>query len=432
MRPFFFLACLLFAFSALGQDSLSLQYQHYRSRFLGLDGKGGFISLGTAPGQSLPAAGRNPGIDCEQNWHLIHSQCWVRQGKGMMEWSDATVYHGHYLAVLALELHLLERQGQDSKATRRELWLALQAIDRLDDRAELLLGLPPSRNGFLLRDDVPKDFCLDSSQASGFRFPLGNGQYYQCTRSDGGCGEVNLQRGVFMSQDQILSLYMGFAFIQTFVGNLHWQDSLPSFGQTVAEQCHRITSYMQRNNWWLHTPDGRKIPERWGGNVRGFNHAIAKATARICQGRYKKTYQKRSSKTTGRFVNGAIDWGFGLQTERNYAMIYTCALLTGEWSSKEFARRCRRTDQLLYALADAVLNRRPLHRSISKTEIEQILRSAPWDGPCFGSPNCTAPKGWQAASRWWQMYFKNGNPYGSLFEYNGLDWMLFYLLYRAL
>ena len=424
--------CFLFSGLVLGQGGEVMdwhgRYEFYRQRFLGIDGGGGFIVLGQGLGHSLPAASRNPEGDCSYDWHLLNAKCLAGGGRGLLEWSDATVHHGHYLATLATEIYLLKQAKQNYEPSLRELYLALYAIDRLDEQADVFLGLAPQRNGFLIRDDVPRDFFRDATQSSQRRFNRADGRAYDCLRSDAGCGTLDLNRGLFMSQDQVLALFLGLAFVVELIGEEELPETPYCLQDLVAEQSHRMITYLQKNRWWIHTPDGKKIPERWGGNVRGFNRALAQAGSRLSKKQFQKTYQRGSSKTIGRLTNWGIDKLFPLMTSRNYAMIYTCALLNNHWSARKMARRSRRSDQILYALCDAVLNRKPLSKKIKKAELLKILASAPPQGPCFKTQGCDNPPEWQAASRWWQMYYKNGNPYGLHYEHNGLDFMLFYNL----
>ena len=442
-RPFFrfsWMFCL--GFQALAAQSPSVfmaddlglnqqKYWQYRQRFLGDSLRAGFIDLGLGPGQSIPASGRNPAIDCSNDWHLVHGLCPLRQGRGMMEWGDATVYLGYYLAVLALEYRLLQEAGQPTEATGRELSLALSAYERLDEQAEVVLGLPPSRNGFFLRDDVASDFYL-KPDAKG-RFAIDSQQFYACIRSDGACGGdlgAKLQRGTFVSQDQIIALFLGFAFVAEFVPDTLPGDTL-SAGARVGLYTDEIMTYLRRWNWIIHTPDGRRIPERWGSNVQAFNYPLALAAQRITRGQFRaKGYQKGNSRWRGRSAYGSTNWAFGIQAQRNRAMIYKLAILCQTWSDERMSRRAWQTDQMVYGLAQAVLNAGDLQRPLSRQVFYELILSAPPDGPCFQSPGCQAPEGWNSFDRWFHAYHKNGNPYGRAFEFNGLDFMFLYNLYH--
>ncbi|MEM9917932.1 MAG: T9SS type A sorting domain-containing protein [Bacteroidota bacterium] len=89
-----------------------------------------------------------------------------------LTWGENAVKWGRYVAMLSMEYHLLERNGQTQhlKRIRNEIFLALQAYRRLDMTAQRLMmkhlqrgGCNPNPpdypqtgySGFALRDDVP-------------------------------------------------------------------------------------------------------------------------------------------------------------------------------------------------------------------------------------------------------------------------------------
>lgn len=96
------------------------------------------IGIGPEMGQSLPASVRDT-------------------VSGILQWTDCTIAHGQYLAVLATEYSILESQGANADATVEELFYALNALNRLDYTAEPFFGGTPSLNGFFIRDDISMD-----------------------------------------------------------------------------------------------------------------------------------------------------------------------------------------------------------------------------------------------------------------------------------
>ena len=62
-----------------------------------------------------------------------HSQ---DQSSSALYWSDATIYLGHYLQVLATEHKVLSKAGQSTEATESEIYYALLSIQRLDEECE--------------------------------------------------------------------------------------------------------------------------------------------------------------------------------------------------------------------------------------------------------------------------------------------------------
>jgi|GEM_PF-4130363 len=128
------------------------KYWFYRWRL-----RNDFMVMGEDPGQSLIADTRNK---------------WRGQ---FMIWGDATIMHGYYLTMLALEHKILQDKGRyaDLKNNERELYYAIKAFERLDRVAETFYSsepgfdeayrvgdptLPEDVNGYFFRDDVPPTF----------------------------------------------------------------------------------------------------------------------------------------------------------------------------------------------------------------------------------------------------------------------------------
>jgi len=132
------------------------KYVYYKQRFLN-----NFIAVGNGMGESLPLDIRRFGTKNTINNIPVHEF-----GIG-----DATLRLGWYFAVLATEYKLLNDQGLDTYQTRKELYYALEAINRLDLNAESYFNLagtsnpnqaisPPSSdlNGFFIQDDMTDNF----------------------------------------------------------------------------------------------------------------------------------------------------------------------------------------------------------------------------------------------------------------------------------
>lgn len=410
------------------QDDLN-KYWNYRARFLGEDSNGGFISVGPEQGQSIPASGRNIECDCLRDWFLINSKSERREGNGIMKWGDATIYLSYYMAMLAMEYNNLKAAGVSTLSTRRELYFALKAYERLDSLAEVTLGLPGEVNGFFLRDDVPADFYLGEKGKHYRRFKYQRYSGYDCIGSDYSKGTRAVDNGSYVSQDQAISLLFGFAFVKKFAGEASFEERDSSkFGALATYYSHLIVKYMSERKWRLRSPDGQKIPSRWGGDARAFSALLASAAETITEGKYDVEYRRKTF--LGRIAKGTFRWAFGLQGDNNHGMIFQLMMISDQWSSEQFAERTRKADNILYALADAVLNDRRLDASIRKAEFDTLIRTAPWGGPCTGTRDCQAPRGWRSADLWWHANHKNGDPYGRVYEYTGIDFMFLYNLYH--
>lgn len=416
------------------------KYWHYRARFLGDSTQAGFIELGEGAGCSLPASRRSPSADCQKDWHIVHKKCAARTGKGKINWSDATIYLGFYLTVISLEHENLKNSNADSaslQALKQEVWWALEAFERLDSMAEEALGLEGQKDGFFLRDDVSGDFHFKKEAKKQRRFGH-DSICYDCIQSDYSCGQPSPLTGDFISQDQVLGLFIGFLAVQKFLGEEKLAPNLPSFGEKVAVNVDRILSYMLAVAWRLRTPSGQKIPNRWGGFAIGMSLPIAQAANRMTAeygylGKdFQDNYIRRGAGFQGRVLSSLLETSFSMQNGINQLLAILAAISTDDWSMKKIIKRSKKTDRIAIALLHAVLNDRPIPSNFKWGEIEQLLETAPWDGPCFNSPNCQAPDGWKSYDRWIHAGFKNGNPYGNKGEFVGLDYMLLYNLYHYL
>ncbi len=135
------------------------KYVYYKQRFLN-----NFIAVGNGMGESLPMDIRRLEKQNTTNGQWVHE----------FGLSDASLRLGWYIAVLATEYKLLNVQGLDTYQTRKELYYALEAFNRLDLNAESYFNLAapnnnpnqaisPSSddlNGFFIRDDMPDNLLI--------------------------------------------------------------------------------------------------------------------------------------------------------------------------------------------------------------------------------------------------------------------------------
>ncbi len=348
--PFnFILLFLLFtcANSQAQSDSLNQQkYWDYRDRLTGKDGHGGFLDVGEGPGMSLAASERNPFADCEWDWYLRNSGCKTRKGKGRLHWGDASLYHGFYLAVLALEYVNLERAGQKVDEVSSELWFALKTVERLDSMAEVLLGYPGKLDGFFVRDDVYADFHYKKNSPMKRRF-VKDKVPFDCLTSSAACGKMNVSEGGFISQDQVIGLFIGFSAIQQLIPDKRHKDSLPSFGDIAALNAHRITSYMLCNKWKLKGPDGTKIPDEWGGNTIGMSYPVARIANQICNQRHRKSYMCKGAKTWGLPIYDLLHFSLAFQHQTNVGLALMSLALLPERRYRALGRKSIKHDVII-------------------------------------------------------------------------------------
>ena len=244
MKPYIIIIFVAVSFMKINaQNAVNnmQKYVYYKQRFLN-----NFIAVGNGKGESLPLDIRRISTSKIINGPYIHE----------FAIGDATVRLGWYIAVLATEYKLLNDQGLDTYQTRKELYYALEAFNRLDLNAESYFNLagtnnpnqtinPPSSdlNGFFIRDDMTDNFIDSTYLVEDYNRVIGSSNYQNFTSSNttghphlktspqsniymsGVRGEFNqYQRTPLtddahpykdeMSQDQIYDLFLGLALVK--------------------------------------------------------------------------------------------------------------------------------------------------------------------------------------------------------------------------
>lgn len=118
MLFFLFEVCILFCQDAQQNHE---KYWYYRHRLIN-----NFMLVGDCQGCSLPAMRR---------YHLVKTGSQGNIDDIILDWWDGQD-PGWYIGILATEYALLKKNNQDTYETRRELFYALEAINRMDQTAE--------------------------------------------------------------------------------------------------------------------------------------------------------------------------------------------------------------------------------------------------------------------------------------------------------
>jgi hypothetical protein len=213
-----FVLCI-YSPNAISQSNQSIadKYWTYRDRF-----RKNFIKIGDGQGESIPA--------CARRVQWAHG---ADQTNSALYWSDATIYLGHYLQVLATEYKLLADQGLDATATLNELYYALRAVNRLDQVAEPYLYNNSQEaqqiNGLMLRDDVPPLFFEHFTQSYSAVFNVESPTLYVHSdysplnnyASEGPIGENQVYNDEnVQSLDQLLDIFTGLYMVYKLVPNI--------------------------------------------------------------------------------------------------------------------------------------------------------------------------------------------------------------------
>lgn len=216
---------------------------------------------------------RNDGHHDEPNWQIEDGSpdC---PNEYMVKASDATTHLGWYIAVLATEWKLLERRGLPTKRTEEELYWAVKAVGRLDEYAEAYMkygtmnfdenDLLVNKNfgnkqldGFFMRDDCfawrRPNQTLTADKLKDAR----TGQEIKILDSDYNLGWRNGgDKKNYVSQDQIIHLFMGFLLVKRLV-----PDWVKPYGpessilEMVQNQTTQIMNYLEAHDYYLNIPE---------------------------------------------------------------------------------------------------------------------------------------------------------------------------------
>lgn len=209
-----------------------------------------------------------------------------RDGKellGELKFSDNSLIKlGNYISVLATEWALLHREGASTAETEKELYYALSAIDRLDLAGETLYGMTPDKNGFLMRCDVPTDFQL---KGSGKNIDLVTSAIACNNDYISDCESVTLNHfSNSMSQDEVVGAMLGFAMIRKMMP-FYASYSGVGLRQYIQEITTRMMNWMKvaaGTNWWIITDPKNHLPVCRGPLAVFNSFPLAKIAEYIC------------------------------------------------------------------------------------------------------------------------------------------------------
>ena len=434
-----------------------------------------FVKVGPSPGESIPA-------------YRVYPR---RDGHTDIEFSDATIHLGWYIAVLATENHLLRTHDKDSRENEKELYYALHALERLDANSNVAWSYwqndtrLPARydtaakrwipyhpvsevpDGFLIRDDVPPFFYQN--------FPGMHLSSSDFTRHQTPDSYDTRNYGGEESKDQFISVLFGLFFVHRFVvpeaeyagHNLH------EYGRTITKRMVDYVRYERLNrlgSWKITNPEKHYLPAHLGYDPLLFSYPIAAIANEIVHDKRfshcaatqyfrdtsKRSYQNGSSRLTKQvfvqlrdsrvILDKNYDWHV------NYYMIFMLASVSNVWSHnlafeknsvEPLLKRCSDAESkgwLIYPLINYVLYPDgALPYDAAYVEKELALY------PAAGAYNYLSTPG-DSLGRYTRHWFSSnrfqssnghyeGNPAvdcNSYFNgaYNGLDYMMLYNLYR--
>ncbi|MEW6468677.1 MAG: T9SS type A sorting domain-containing protein [Bacteroidota bacterium] len=273
------------------------KYWNYRDRF-----KKFFVHIGSQAGDGIPIANRDKYL-ANINGIL---PCLNPQNCGYIRMGDAMSQDGEYLAVLATEYKLLKDAGGDLTGILNELYYAIEAINRLDRKAEPYLSFntqPDNLNGFYMRDDAPQFFYQHWANL----YPQTLDSRDDVSYSDGDAYNIewnptsNFNPLNEVSMDQLSGTVIGFAFVKKFVDNIYVQPTPSDVGFYLVDEVKAITErimqyilpirsfpqaygncdYNANGNWVVKSPVANSLVLSGGGYVQGYSYAVAKTAEYI-------------------------------------------------------------------------------------------------------------------------------------------------------
>jgi hypothetical protein len=430
-----------FLFPAIGQVSEQdhEKYWNYRNRL-----RTYFLHVGEGQGASIPAGIRN----------FIN---WETGKPSILHWGDATLYLGWYLGVLSTEYHLLKTNNRETTEIAEELWYALLAVERLDSVAEKKWNKPPVVNGFLIRDDIPANFIelnphLNYNLDDEIFYSGNSGTPVKVTEV---LSDYTTHHSAF-SQDQIVHLLMGLSLTVHFASEeINITKDSKQIKINPGEKArllvdlivHYAANTDGKSPWQMRYPDGGLIPNKRGGDLRANASGIAQINKLINGNKkdflanfpFNSIWQlqqvmiglrKNVSSLHMALVTAAVSnyWRgiFGENTTEK-AIHFQGNYAAGNylWITYEANKYGWNYfyNYLRTALHDEV--------KVSYTGVEEIIKSAPYNGPYYHLENDTPGGGWAASRRFIDTPPRQTK--GSIHfpgNYNGLDFMLFFNLYH--
>jgi hypothetical protein len=436
---------------------------------------------------SAAAAAQTASINLQKYWRfreklknfVVTGDCFgcsipseKRTGDDIIEWSDATIHLGYYIGLLATEHRLLTIYNQPVeriKETERELFYALEAINRLDRYAEFgwehyALGIdhtgqtPPLShlNGFFIRDDIYYDdnFFNQQVDQSTVRqklnsswFSLPGGYELNTTRSGFTFGINDGYGPREESLDQVTQLYTGLALVRKLIDPslIYIESGVPksfmdgetSFVQEVKNISNRITSHIQSSGWKIENPvmpdcvqgvcgdRSCAIGACGGGNVTGLCYGFYSANCYIQQW---GSWCNSDGQTNGNSVVWTSTYQFSAASGSEDFKILTLATMGHVWGSatKYIVRdRCPLVKAnhlpLLYAL---------LHDDATVMPPQKLYTDMLNGAWCKGSNGYEGPVEWRGQS--WLLYGPNTDTSRAPVHFNNIDYMLYFNMYALI
>jgi hypothetical protein len=455
-----------------------MKYWYYRYRLVNdfMIDKGTEVPSGSIRadfGMSMPANER---------------EYWGSGSYNRLHYGDGTIYLAYYMAILAMEYKLFNDRGINNTATLNELYLAIDAFNRLDYYSEQYYGttpMQPSLNGFFVREEVGRGIYLEipatpstippdlnplwtayTGVAPSYNGKLNNNpnaSLKPVTQMISGWtkNHVSLNHHLWgESKDQIIHLFYALSVIKKVIPpttlvptgsngqQQYFMDGETNFQEEAKLITKRILDYIHPPNegntvhkWTIIDPEGNRVDP--GYNLWSLAYGYSKVYKRI-------TGSKNPKYTVGSGTGWLNAKSVFMNAWRFYPQIFQ--FTKGElWKVLALVAEsncCSADDDLINTSAFHWNNNwgkhngwysiPPLWKTLdygdddhSKAWFETLLDGAPCYGPYnFGNSHYQTFD-WSSSSLTVHPNGRGNNNPGIAGEYSGLDYMLLYTMYAA-
>ena len=238
----------------------------------------------------------------------------------------------------------------------------------------------------------------------------------------------------YPTQDQIASLFMGFALVKKCMGNTTYNGY--HFRDKAVNYTHLIATYLSENDWLGKLEDG--TPHQWG---RTFRHEMGFGLVLAASSITGESYIKPSdvqllelSIAYWGFLNDLIPVSIAFMANKsnyhsNFVQIY--AAISDGWAMTglNLSTYGAVTDQGINSLLHAFLHDKSIPLPLTKGYFKDRIEDAPCKGPRYrpiDDPFYVGVNGWSGVNRWWHP----SNQFDKKGHFNGLDYMILFNLYN--
>lgn len=477
LRIVFVCVCSCLFFYGQAQIPEHIKYTKLRKRL-----KENFLKVGPQPGESIPAS------RIFKKWDNATNRYYTN-----VEFGDATIHVGWYLAMLATENYLLRKEGRPTQENEEELYYALYALERLDKVSNVAwsygqnlvkenatydttnhcwipkYSVSTEPDGFFIRDDTPPYFYKKLNGAEMLSSDFTDHNNPTEFKTDNLGGEE--------SKDQIISILFGLFFVHRFVhDDANYQSiNLKKYNKTITKRIVDFIRYERLNqigSWKISNPGKGYQTPRMGFDPILFSYPMATIANEIVyekkfsrntvvqsvRERIKPNYQSSSSIFTKQIflqlreskviLDKNDDWHI------NYYMIFMLASVSNVWSynmaydkncAEILRQRCSDEESkgwLIYPLINYALypdGEIPYPKEFVEKELEIYPENGSYNyfntkGDSLGkyTPHWFSSNRFQSSNGHYEG--KKETDCNSYFNgsFNGLDYMTLYNLYRII